>query len=436
MISKSPDKKLTPQRLEDEIKGFLGELGKKEKWFIYRDYIDNSIHREPYYIIRIQEEDEEEEDETYSRKVYLAGKLGNSTLGPQTLGIVTGTCQDENTQRSRWTQKSTAEVQNDLLNFLNMYRENYLEPPGKIQGHFGKKYDHKRFAQKKFIYEIQTPSKTIVGIGPQMYAGGNLGAIHGQALDKSGQPLANTKVTLKNKEETLVTTTDNAGLYWFSKVAAGTYEIIVDAPAYQLGKPRYEYFGNMKGWLTDEKGNPKQNQVVQLTAPDSETFQAHTDASGKFVSGPVPSFDYSFEALNHLFTIHHQIDISDAVFGGVVKNIAGEPEPNQKVVLEFEGAKLQEGRTDENGQFIFHSLTAGRYKISMPGIKTAMQSSAPKMISGVVANAKEYKTVQLVINDTPVYKERTSEGNKYIFQGVSPWDYGDPKIGSWNDKKK
>jgi hypothetical protein len=316
MISGTPDKTLGLERLENEIHSFRREVSRGATWFFRERYIDR-CRLDPFYILEFKDTAGERGDDTWNEELFQTRY--------RHLRAVCMTRERTGTDTSYWREIPKNSLIQRLDNFLKMFREDYLQPPGFRGDIFRPENKHDIFNQKKFLFEIRSPRKSIIGVGPKMYAGLGIGAIRGQVTDENGKSIAGAIVELITAKEKKVRKTNADGLFWFSKIPPGKYIVRVSENRCKVQVIREEYFGNAKGWIADQDGRPIEDTEVQLISPDAEIFTGFSNNSGRFMAGPLPPFPYILRIPDHLFSLTKYVYVSDAVIGGVLKSQDGRP---------------------------------------------------------------------------------------------------------------
>lgn len=412
MITGRPDTAINLARLENEIQGFRREAAASNAWYFRERYIDR-CRLDPFYILEFKDRVEEQGDDLFDEELF------QTSSAP--LRVVCMTRGRSGSDYSYWQQTDRSYLIERLDNFLTMFREDYLQPPGAKGELYNSRNRHEIFREKRFLFEVRSPRKGIIGTGPKKFAGLGIGAVRGQVTDENGAALAGAVVELIAGSETLARRTDENGLFWFSRVPPGRHRIRVrGAQSCLVQVIEQEWFGNVKGWLADQDGNPVENAEAKLIAPDAEEFPGWSNASGKFTTGPLPAFPYILRIPDHLFTVEKTVYVSDAVIGGVLKAQNGNVMPGQRVVLKQNGQVVKEATTDNQGRFLFDGLLAGRYRIEVPGIRIFMRRAAPGAIKGRIRSISETMMLELIAENRSVYKERTALDGRFNFEQIGP----------------
>ncbi|MES1241362.1 MAG: carboxypeptidase-like regulatory domain-containing protein [Acidobacteriota bacterium] len=365
MIRSQPDPSLTLAVLESRLQDYRREVASAGTWYFREKYIDRGP-RDPFYILDFRSSVEDPGDDTLDEELF-------QTRTPA-LRFVSMTRSRTAGGHAYWQRIDPGRLIARLDNFLAMFREDYLQPPGTRADRGDARSSHEILRGRRFLFEIRSPRHTLTGVGPQMYAGLGLGAVRGRLADETGAPLAGAIVEIVAGEQTISRTTDPGGLFWFSRVPPGRYALRVkDKPGCQVRIVAEESFGNVRGWLTDDSGNPLENAEIKLIAPDAEEFAGWSDAGGRFVTGPLPAFSYLLRIPGRLCTLERTLHGNDAVLGGVLRALAGDPLGGQLVVLKQAGAEVRRTTTDPLGNFRFAELPAGRYRLEVPGQKISVR---------------------------------------------------------------
>lgn len=414
VIRSRPDPSLSLAALESQIQGYRREVAAARTWYFREKYIDCGP-RDPFYILEFRSSVQDPGDDTLDEELFQTRKPG--------FRFVSMT-RSKSGGYAYWQQIDSVRLLGRLDNFLTMFREDYLQPPGTKADRNDSLSKHEIFRGKRFLFEIRSPRKSITGIGPKKYAGLGIGAIRGKLSDETGAPLAGAIVEIVAGQQTISRITDSGGLFWFSRVPPGRYALRVkDKPGCQVRIVAEEYFGNVRGWLTDDSGNPLENAEIKLIAPDAEEFTGWSSASGKFVTGPLPAFPYILRIPGHLFTVERTVYVDDAVIGGVLRTQAGDPHAGQTVVLKQNGTEVKSTTTDPRGDFRFAELPAGRYQLEVPGEKIYFRQIPGGTVQGTIQDASAPVKVELIAEGGSALTEKTTRDRTFSFDNVVPGRY-------------
>ena len=421
ILTQTPDPNIHAWELENALDVIKKQVIKSAVWQVREEYIDRGI-LDPYYILMIRKPEHEKLDDVWNQKVFKSEQAGFSFVNR------TSHCTQD-----YWCDINTRALIERLDGFKASYDLNKLQPPGLKGDIFDPKEPHEIFKNKRYIYDLITPFKSLTGIGPSMYAMGP-GAVCGTVYDMESQPKNGVVVELKIGEETFSRRTKNGGLFWFSKVPSGSYTVSVKGYNCTLQIIRRDEHGNIKGWLTDQDGYPVEYEDVHFKAPDNEVFKAITDESGKFVTGPLPAFPvrdsplsnypYLMDVPDYLFSVSKSVVVKDAVISGILRGREGQKMTNREVLLKQKGEEVDRTVTDNHGNFQFFELEGGTYELEVPESTIYLSQSAPGKIKGKYGSGKVNQTrVELVINDKVVGTERLSKGKEFYFDHVAPGKY-------------
>ena len=415
MIRNRPDPSLSLAVLESQIQGYRREVAAAKTWYFREKYIDCGP-RDPFYILEFRSSVQDPGDDTLDEELF-------QTRMPS-LRFVSMTRSKSGSGYAYWQQIDRDRLIARLDNFMAMFREDYLQPPGTKGDWNGSQSRHEIFRDKRFLFEIRSPRKSITGVGPKKYAGLGIGAIRGTLSDETGAPLVGAIVELIAGQRTIRRRTEPGGLFWFSRVPPGRYVLRVrDKQSCQVRVVAEEYFGNVRGWLTDDSGNPLENAEIKLIAPDAEEFAGWSNASGKFVTGPLPAFPYILRIPGHLFTVERTVYVNDAILGGVLRAQAGDPLGGQTVVLKQNGTEVKRTTTDLRGDFCFAELPAGRYQLEVPGQKIYFREIPGGTVQGTLRDASTPVKVELIAEGGSALTERTTRNGELSFENVVPGRY-------------
>lgn len=414
MIRSRPDPSLTLAALESRLQDYRREVASAGTWYFREKYIDRGP-RDPFYILELRGSVEDPGDDTFDEELF-------QTRTPA-LRFVSMTRSRSASDYAYWQRIDPGRLIARLDNFLAMFRGDYLQPPGTKADRGDSRSSHEILRGRRFLFEIRSPRQTITGVGPKKYAGLGLGAIRGKLIDETGAPLVGAVVELVAGQQTVSRRTEAGGLFWFSRVPPGRYVLRVRGrQSAQVRIVAEEYFGNVRGWLTDASGNPLENAEVRLIAPDAEEFAGWSNASGRFVTGPLPAFPYVLRIPGHLITVERTVYVNDAILGGVLRAQAGDPLGGQTVVLKQNGTEVKRTTTDLRGDFCFAELPAGRYQIEVPGQKVSFREIPGGTVQGTLQDAAPVK-VELIAQDGSVLTEKTTRDRAFSFDNVVPGRY-------------
>lgn len=414
MIRNQPDPSLGLATLESHLQGYRREVAAAQTWYFRERYIDRGS-RDPFYILEIRSAVQDLGDDTLDEELF-------QTRTPA-LRFVAMTRLKSGSGYAYWQQIDRDRLIGRLDHFLTMFREDYLQPPGTKADWNDLRSAHEIFRNKRFLFEIRSPRKRITGVGPKQYAGLGIGAIRGKLTDETGAPVVGAIVELVALHQTISRKTAAGGIFWFSKVPPGKYVLRVRDKGCQARVVAEEYFGNVRGWLTDPSGSPLENTEIRLIAPDAEEFAGWTNASGKFVTGPVPAFSYTLRIPGHLFTLERTVYLEDAVIGGVLQTQTGDPIGGWEVVLKQSGTEEKRMLTDSRGEFCFANLPAGRYQLAVPGQKIYLREIPGGTVRGTLRGASVPVKVELIAEGGSTLTEKTARDQTFSFDNVVPGKY-------------
>jgi hypothetical protein len=414
MITGRPDLLLNLPRLEREIQAFRSEIQTSQQWYIREKYVDRA-QMVPFYILLFTRQVEDRGDDLMGEPLF--------TTRSTALTVKRLTRLPEGMDRSYWRPITRDELISRLDRFMNMYREDYLQPPGFRGDLHNPDQQHEMFREKRFLYRIGIGQRELIGIGSKMFAGSPLlGAVRGKVMDESGAPLSGVTVELVSPAGNMTRRTWGDGLFWFSRVQPGNYRIRIKDRDCVVQIIEYEEFGNVKGWIADREGIPIVGTEVQLYAPDSEIFRGWSDASGKFTTGPLPAFPYILSIPGFLFT--HQVTVvSDAIIGGILHNEQGVPLAGRTLILKKGGSEAAQTTTDSRGNFMFIELLGGRYQIELPGYRLYSKEIVGGSIKGKISDASTPMKLQLIAKEKVIIEERTTAQYNFLFDNVVPGTY-------------
>ncbi|MCP5051992.1 MAG: carboxypeptidase regulatory-like domain-containing protein [bacterium] len=415
MITTKPDSSISLARLEGEVRAFREEIKRGERWYIREKYVDRGKASDPFYILQFRDKIEDPGDDLMGEPLFATRSAA--------LKVKRITRQKEGTNGSYWQPIAADELMGRLERFMTMYRDDFLQPPGYYGDMYKPKQEHPRFKEKRFLFRIGSGRREIISVGSKMFAGHPLfGALRGQVMDENGASIVGVIVELVSDEETISRTTQDEGLFWFSKVQPGKYNLHIKGRGCEVKDIQYEEFGNVKGWVSDNDNNPVAGAEVQLYAPDREIFSGWSNASGKFTTGPLPAFPYVMSIPGFLFT--HQVTVvSDAIIGGILHDEQGKTLAGRTLILKQGDKETARETTDAKGNFMFSELLGGRYQIELPGTRLYSKEIAGGTIKGKIHDASAPMKVQLIAKEKAVIEERITSQYNFLFENVVPGNY-------------
>jgi len=425
MISGPPDPSLDLTRLEKEMRGFRSEVLAADSWAFRESYFDRGA-LDPYYILEFRSAVDDPGDDLYDQA--LVG-----TAHPA-LRVVNMTRDASGGGESYWRPIPKRALVGRLDRFISMFWDDCLQPPGHKGDRLAPSTAHDIFERKRFLFEIRSPRKGIIGVGPKSFAGvGDAGAVCGQVLDRETlEPLDEVTVQLTSQGQSLSRVTRNGGLFWFSRVPAGRSQLRVLNHTCIVTVSAGHPFGSVRGWLVGENGLPVENASLALYAPDGEAFHAATDASGKFHTYPLPAYPlpdsplrdpYRLRVPAFLFTVRHSMVVEEGAIGGTACDETGAPCANVAVLLTQAGQVIQEAVTDGSGNFSFAGLLGGRYALEVPGTRI----HARRMLAGGIEGRVDAKAgmvqLELLRAEQTFPPERTAADGTFRFDRLPPGAY-------------
>lgn len=414
MITGQPDTSLDLARLEREMAGLRATVAAAPRWFFREKYVDREP-LDPFYILDVRQRVDDPGDDLLGEPLFATRS--------RALTVKRITRQHGGEDGGYWQPIANRDLVGRLERFMTMYRDDYLQPPGYRGGLHRPDTQHPRFDGKRFLFRIGVPGRSLVGVGPKMFAGLALaGALRGQVSDGSGTSLVGVTVELDSEAGTVRRQTRAGGLFWFSRVPPGRYRVRMRDQACTVQVIEEEAFGNVRGWLADQDGRPVDGGEVELHAPDGEIFRGWSNASGKFSVGLLPAFKYVLRIPGFLFTTQVSV-VSDAVIGGTICDDQGAAIAGGTVLLKQEGREVAQAVTDAKGNFRFDGLLAGRYQIELSGYRLYSKRALGGTIQGMVKGAAGPMVVELVAREKIVAVERTTREGQFWFEDVVPGRY-------------
>lgn len=411
MLGQEPDMNAGALELEAVLNVIQRGLNESAHWQCHEEYIDNGI-LDPYYILKIRRPLADKGDSVYDQTLRKSAKSG--------LSYVNRTAQHSKTY---WIDISAKQLLKRLQAFKKRFDLNQFQAPG-LKGHLTHpKEQHEIFQDKRFIYEIQSPFKSLTAIGPAKYAMGP-GAVCGTVYNESGTPLDDAVVELTRENKVLSRTTKGGGLFWFSKVPSGSYTIRVNERSSVIQIIRRDEYGNIKGWLSDADGNPVDSTKLNFRAPDGELFSASSDDTGNFTTGPLPALPYIMEIPSFMFSIKKSVYVKDAIIAGTLRDNRGNALAGETIILKQKGVELAQTNADEHGHFRFFELTGGEYELEVPDEKIYLSTSLAGRIEGKKADGSINETrIELIAEGKVVATERLNKDKEFEFEDVAVGEY-------------
>jgi hypothetical protein len=426
MIRNEPDPTIDLHKLEQEIQSYRDEITLSNQWYLREAYYDFGGVTDPHYCIIFCNNVDDPGDIVMDAPLLATNR--------QELGYVNLTCFTIANNREYWQPVGPELLIQRLERFLTMNRENYLQPPGGTGDLYGASNPHPQFRGMRFLYQLGSPSRCITGTGPAMFAGtGSCGALRGQLLGDNQSPLQGVTVELvlqqeNNNNPTLLTReTGENGLFWFSRVPAGTYNLRVHGEERVYGirvlKDEPEPFGIVEGRLYHQQGHPLVGVSLHLQAPDGEVFPVLSGSDGRFRSASLPAFPYTLRIPGFLFTAAVSV-VCDAVIGGtLVRENNGGVLPGKTVVLNQGGSEVSRTDTDSYGNFRFDHLCGGRYSVEVPGYRLYARSVTPGSIEGTITGVTEPVTIELLVREEVAASTSSMTGGAFRFDNLTPGGY-------------
>jgi hypothetical protein len=293
MITGRPDLSLNLSRLEREIQAFRQEVNARDQWFIREKYVDRA-QMDPFYILLFTHQLEDRGDDLMGEPLFATRATA--------LTVKRLTRLPEGTDRSYWRPITRDDLIARLDRFMTMYREDFLQPPGYIGDRQTTSRHHPRFRNKRFLYRIGSPGRSIIGVGSQRFANReNCGALRGRVVDENGRPLVGAAVELISETRPLRRITSEGGLFWFSRVPFGNYNLSVVGKSCII-RISQEEFGNARGTLFNSNRRILTGENIEFYAPDEELFEAVSDARGSYSVANLISGPYRVKVAGHQIT--------------------------------------------------------------------------------------------------------------------------------------
>jgi protocatechuate 3,4-dioxygenase beta subunit len=204
------------------------------------------------------------------------------------------------------------------------------------------------------------PQPADQGVAPGTLLSGRLltGKISGTVSDTAKRPLAGVMVKLGSRQDPgllRVTSTDRKGQYLFKDLAAGAYDVRVEADGFRAGakervdvRPPFQNIVDVPLLRTDEY-LPGSAGVAEKAMEDAAARAAATKGGAP---GTAPADPGAKPVVPPV-----------AVRGRFV-DAAGRPVTEVPVLLAgTEGGLLYQGFSDDDGRFLIESVVPGRYRI-------------------------------------------------------------------------
>lgn len=409
MITATPDSSLTTDRLAAEIARFQGELGQASSWRYREKYVDRGALLDPFYILEVRAPAGDDGDDLMDEPLF-------ATRAPA-LAIKHITRHGRPGDADYWRTIDSAGARVRFDRFFEMYRGGYLEPPGFRDEHDGARRGHARLEGKRFVFRLQSPARTVVGLGPATHAGG--GAVYA-VVKRDGQPLASTDIELRLSDGGIIKRrSDDQGRFWIARVPAGTHTLRV--PGHALtAEITAEPFGCVRGQVTAQ-GAGAAGVRVELTAPDGEVFAAAADDGGAFHVGSVPAFPFIVRIPSFLFTATISVR-AEAEIAITLRDGYGEPLATEVVLLRDQ-VEVARQTSSVAGAARFTGLVAGRYTVTVPGRRLYATRVRPGELRGTLTGVPGPIELELVADGAVVAATRSDAEGCFAFAGVAPGGY-------------
>jgi hypothetical protein len=383
MITATPDLALTEERLAAELARFQGELAQAPDWRYREKYVDRGEALEPFYILDFRAAGSDTGDDLMDEPLF-ATRMAALQVKHVTRDGAPGT-------PGYWRPITPAALGARLDRFLEMFRGGYLQPPGWRDEYDGARRTHERIEGRRFLFRVQSPTRTIVGRGPSAHAG--VGAVQG-VITKDGAPLAAADVELALADGSVLRRrTDAQGRFWISRVPAGAHRLRVPGHAMST-TVTFEPFGCVRADVTNQSGAAAGIRV-ELVAPDAEIFGAVSDHAGAVHVGPVPAFPFTVRIPSFLFTANISVR-AEASIAATLRDAYGKLRAGAEVALHRDGTEIARTTSDAAGAMRFGDLPAGRYTVTVPGYRLYAtrhgSGDAPGTVSAAGAVALELVT--------------------------------------------
>lgn len=304
MITRVPDRSLSPERLVEEVAAIRAKVREAQRWRYCEKYVDRGRLRDPFYVLDIAPDAHEPGDVTADEPLF---RLGRGALRIKSLRR-----RQHGDSREYWQAIDAEPLSARLDHFVEMYRNNQLEPPGVVGGP-----GHRVFEMKRFVYRIRAPGREIVGFGPAAFAGHpTTGAVRGRLVDANGQPRAGVIVRLVAATgEVLERTSDEHAQFLFSCVRPGSYRIEAAGEQTELAIES-EPFGGVRGRIGElAPGRAGGDLKLELEAADKERFDGSSDGTGAFDLGLVPAGTYTLRIPDLSFSAEVRVDAEEGLGG-------------------------------------------------------------------------------------------------------------------------
>lgn len=412
MITNPVNTKLNLSSLEKELIAIQKKIHPNGDYFFREKYVDRGTY-DPFYILRIKTEINAEGDDLLDEPLYATGLQ---------FCQIKYLCRESNGLNQGYWKAITGSTLNKRINrFLDMFRYDYIQPPGTRSTLNGTKESHPQLKGKRYLYEISSPWKTITGIGPSGFTGMLTdGAIRGQITDLNGNPASNIEIELVMPNQTLTRKSEEGGLFWFAKIPKGTYRLRLP---YYSGQIHlfYEPFGLVKGNVSMmDENNPA--SAVELEAPDGTIFNAKVEPSGDLKPIKLPAFHYKIRIPDHYFKNAIRLE-GNTVISGLLKDPGGEPIPGATILILAKEVVLAKRISKPNGSFRFELSEQGPYKLKVPGYALYAKKASPSAIEGQVAEQEQPVLIELIANGNVISSQRTDSSGHFKFRGLTPGNY-------------
>ena len=218
-------------------------------------------------------------------------------------------------------------------------------------------------------------------------------SISGFVTDQNGAAVAGADVTLTSEAGVnLQTKSDDKGMYSFTGLKSGTYNLLVNAPGMPPLKLEYINVAAGKETPLDAtlQGVLPKSQTPPAAAPAAAPAEAQTPSAQPAQSPALmPAMP---AAIMPVLSSGTGGGSGKASISGVAADASGAVIPGAKVVLTDAAGETRETQTDDKGAYLFPGLAPGTYTITVSAPNFAQQN-----VPNVVATEAQGVTLPLTL---------------------------------------
>lgn len=415
LLCQTPDPGLTSERLERVARDLCAAALGADAWHFRELYVDRGRALDPFYLLDFKAVERDSGDFVYDQPLFATRYPGLRLIRLTHLG--------QGPARPAWETLSGAAVAARVERFMDLYRRNKLQPPGRKQGWTGSiGQPHDTFDGRRFLFHLRSPVIAVAGIGPAQYAGAEA-SLCGQVLDAAGQPAGGVVVELLVAGQVIRRSSSGDGHFWFSRIPPGQHTLRLPGRVLAVRIVDRLPYGHATGTVRTTAGVVVTGQQVELEAPDGELFPATTGGDGRFDAGHMPPFTYRLRVPPFMFSASVSY-VVDSEIGGNLVDEDGAPLAGVSVVLAKDGTEVATRTTDTDGRFAFTALAGGRYALRVPGRVLYLRSASGAGLRGKLEGAVANQMIELVARGEVVARQAIDAAGRFQFDNLPGGSYG------------